>query len=141
MSRRLPDWPERLAEFLAERNRMPFVWGLNDCALFAADWVWRATDEDPAFELRGSYGNEAEALSVIQRFGSLEAIAESKLRRIERVLAANRGDVVCVDVPVGDGAISQTLGIVAGNGSWAAPGARGIVYRPMHEVELVYAVG
>ena len=36
---RRADWPERLAAFIEARRRQRFVWGANDCVLFAADAV------------------------------------------------------------------------------------------------------
>jgi hypothetical protein len=74
-SRRLPDWPERLADLLDTRLAMPFAWGSHDCATFAAD--------------------EAEA--VISALGGLEAAADDALRAIGAVdcppALAQRGDL------------------------------------------------
>ena len=51
--KRLEDWPERLAAFVEARRAMPFRWGQNDCALFAADAVAAVTGVDLAERWRG----------------------------------------------------------------------------------------
>lgn len=141
---RRPDWPERLAYFLATRALLPFAWGLNDCALFAADWVLDCTGQDPAADLRGAYGDERGAAQVLHRHGGLLAIVQARLPRRDNALQAHRGDVVCVEIEITVGEHTHhrpTLGIVAGNGHWAAPGEQGAVFRPMAEVRMVFAVG
>lgn len=147
---RLPGWPERLAFFLATRALLPFAWGLNDCALFAADWVSECTGVDLAADLRGAYGSEREAARVLHLHGGLLAIAQARLPQYAVPPGGNvqylmrRGDVVCVEVEVGAGDqthLRPTMGIVAGNGMWAAPGEHGAVYRPVAEVQHAFAVG
>lgn len=135
------DWPERLAHFLEVRARLPFAWGLNDCALFAADCACNLTEVDLAADLRGAYGNREEADAVLARHGGLQALVAARLPVYVSPLQCHRGDVVCVEAEQEDGARLWTLGVVAGNGYWAAPGARRMVYRPMAEVLHAYAVG
>ena len=142
---RRADWPERLAHFLDGRGNMPFAWGLNDCALFAADCVWELTGVDPAHDLRGSYGSREEAAAVLARHGGLPALVVQRLPAYLSPLQCHRGDVVCVQAPPDEPELAAdcrwTLGIVAGNGYWAAPGVRRIAYRPMAEVLHAFAVG
>lgn len=141
---RVAGWPERLAYFLATRTLLPFAWGLNDCALFAADWVHECTEVDLAADLRGAYGSEREAAQILHRHGGLLALVQARLPGYGNALQAHRGDVVCVEVEVGAGErthLRPTLGIVAGNGMWAAPGEHGAVYRPVAEVRHAFAVG
>lgn len=136
------DWPERLAAFLAIRGPLPFCWALNDCALFAADCVQELTGTDLAADLRGSYGSAEGAARVLARHGGLLELVRARLPVYVSPLQAHRGDVVCVSII--DPETSRgtyTLGIVAGNGSWASPGARHIEYRPMAEVVHAFAVG
>jgi len=140
---RRPDWPERLAHYLDARGPHPFVWGVNDCAMFAADCVLELTGADLAAGLRGAYASKEQADEVLLRHGGLQAIVGARLPAYLSPLQAHRGDVVCVehDDPAVEGARHWTLGIVAGNGYWAAPGVRRIEYRPMAEVLHAYAVG
>lgn len=150
---RTPDWPERLAAWLAARGNMAFAWGVNDCALFAADGVLELTGVDLAAGLRGSYASREQAAAVLARHGGLQAIVAARLPAYPSPLRCHRGDVVCVQAPVDApeldlstqsstaGEHRWTLGLVAGNGYWAVPGLRRIVYRPMAEVQHAYAVG
>jgi hypothetical protein len=133
---RLPDWPERLAAFIDARRAVPFSWASNDCCLFAADEVLHITGQDLAGWARGAYNSAESALMVLRERGGVQAIVEQLLPRHEHVLQARRGDVVCVEL---DG--RSTLGVVAGNGCWCGPGETGLLFRPMSEVQLAYAVG
>lgn len=130
--KRRHDWPERLIEFIESRRRMPFEWGRNDCALFAADAVEAMTGEDLAKKWRG-YKSERGALRRIKRAGGMRRLAEGLPER--PVGYAQRGDVVLVEVEGRD-----TFGIVVGNGTWCAPGHNGLVFRPMSEVMTVFEI-
>lgn len=70
---RLPDWPERLAAYLAVRERTPFEYGVNDCVLFAAGAVEAMTGVRPALP-RWRTQRQAAAL-LLRRGGILEATA------------------------------------------------------------------
>lgn len=59
---RTTHWATReLHEFLLQRAQAPFAWGVNDCALFAADAIRNMTGEDIAADFRGKYTDEAGA--------------------------------------------------------------------------------
>jgi hypothetical protein len=133
---RLADWPERLAALLFVRLSSPFIWGANDCCLFAADAVQATTGTDPAAHLRGSYSTATQAARVLAEHGGVRAIATQALGEpMPHAAMAQRGDVVCVPL---DG--RDTLGVVAGDGQWCAPGELGLVYRPMAEVQTAWRV-
>lgn len=70
---RLPDWPRRLAEFVAERRGRPFAWGEHDCCLLAADWVLAATGTDLAAAWRGRYRTALEAARLARETGVASA--------------------------------------------------------------------
>lgn len=53
-------------DFIIERKKMPFAWGSNDCALFAADAVKAITGTDIAADFRGKYSDEAGAFALIK---------------------------------------------------------------------------
>lgn len=106
-------WPSLLAEFIEGRMFKPFAWGVNDCAMFCADWIHTATGVDPAAEFRGTYSSEAEADAVLARFlGSIEYVVGGILKRHESVHFAKRGDIVMF---MNHG--RRTLGIVDLHGS------------------------
>lgn len=139
---RKPGWPEQLAHYLRRRGLMPFAWGLNDCALFAADWVLDCTGVDPMTDLRGSYATSEGAAKVLARHGGLRALVRDRLPAYANVRQAHRGDVVCVELEdPATAKLRDTLGIVAGNGYWATAGEHAMVQRPMAEVRMAYAVG
>lgn len=123
---RAHDWPEQLAAYIDERRQMPFAWGTNDCALFSADFVLRITGVDLAEGRRG-YRTERIARRHVLKAGGMRGLADG-LR--ERPLAfSQRGDIVLVDI---EG--RESFGLCIGSGTWAGPGAAGLVFRPMSDV-------
>lgn len=129
---RTPNWPERLAEMIDSRRFEPFQWGSNDCCIFAADTVLAMTGTDLARSLRG-YKTERGALSRISKAGGMRGFATGLAQKLQGF--ASRGDVVLAVV---EG--RETFGIVSGNGHWCGPGADGLVFRPMSEVETVFGI-
>lgn len=127
---RFLDWPERLAEFLRSRRRAPFQWGVNDCALFAADAAHAITGADPAAEYRG-YSDEVEALRLIKAAGGMRALVALPEKP---VAFAQRGDGVLALI---DG--RETFGVCVG-AQYAAPGAGRLVFRPMTEAVAAFEV-
>jgi hypothetical protein len=96
---RSADWPEKLADFIHSKATTPFEWGVNDCALFAADCVKAITDIDLATDLRGTYATAREAYELIKDRGGLEAIATAALGQpMEFKLQMQRGDVALVNI-------------------------------------------
>lgn len=127
---RYPDWPERLAAYLSARRRMPFAWGTNDCAIFAADCVLDLTGTDPAARWRG-YETEEAAREIVDAAGGMRAL----VALTERPIAfAQRGDVV---LAAPDG--RETFGVCVGD-LYAAPGLTRIVYRSMSEALAAFEV-
>ena len=95
--------------FRARRN-MPFMWGENDCALFAADVVRAFTGVDIAADFRGKYTDEAGAFALIATVTGSTApratavgdaaawcAAKHGLVELEHPLLAQRGDLVAVE--------------------------------------------
>lgn len=87
------DWQLRLAEFVEARASMPFVWGQNDCCLFAADCVLAMTGHDPAAPLRG-YSTALAAQRLIDEAGGLRELATRFLGEPVSPLMAGVGDVL-----------------------------------------------
>jgi hypothetical protein len=112
---RIDLWESRLAKLIDEARERPFVWGKNDCALFAADAVHELTGTDPAFLYRGRYDSEEEAGKILKKAGGLigimETLSESRGWKTVEPLYAQRGDVCLGDI---DG--RHTLGVCTGNG-------------------------
>lgn len=129
---RYRDWPERLHAFIESRRGKPFVWGENDCALFAADAVIAMTGVDMAADLRG-YKTERGALNRIKKAGGMPGFAAGLTQK--KPAFAGRGDIVLVALESRD-----TFGVVAGNGSYCGPGANGLEFRPMTEVLIAFGI-
>lgn len=137
---RLPDWPERLAAYIEQQRHEPFTYGVNDCATFAAGALAAMTGgtaAEWAAWMPGRWDNEAQALDVLRRVGGLRGGCRYCLGRPvlgPRAAMVGRGAVVCVRLP------HATLGVAAGNGYWCAPGAMGLVWRPMSEVRRAWEI-
>lgn len=88
--------------FLIARAKAAFAWGVNDCALFAADGILAMTGVDIAADFRGEYSDEAGAFAAIQRIaggatvGDAAAYCAAKhgLAELAHPLKAQRGDLV-----------------------------------------------
>ncbi len=96
---RKPNWPRLLTEFTNEHRSSLFAWGRNDCCLFAANWVLKATDIDPASPWRGRYkAPRGAALIIARNGGSVSSLVAGALVRLGvceiPVSFARRGDIV-----------------------------------------------
>lgn len=70
----------------------PFVWGENDCALWAASLWKELTGRDPAAGLRGTYATAFECRQVVQEAGGLENLC----RKLMAGEAEGAGDGIAV---------------------------------------------
>lgn len=68
MRPRLPDWRERLVDFIAARRAVPFDWPAHNCALLWADAIVAMTGQDVAANLRG-FRDAAAAARGLKRAG------------------------------------------------------------------------
>lgn len=136
--KRFPDWPERLARRINDSRELPFVWGKNDCCLFAMDCVRDITGVDLAKPYRG-YKTQVQALRLLNKSGGVAGIAEAvaKKYKIEEIpaLAAQRGDVCLFDIGRGD-----TLGVAAGEYIFA-PGFDGLIGFPILQGVRAWRIG
>ena len=131
---RLDNWPAMLALYIDSRRHEPFVWGKNDCCLFAADWVLIATGQDIAKDFRGTYEGALGATRIIREAGGIDCLLRQHaphLRTISRK-AAWRGDLVLRDTPNG-----PTLGIVLGAID-AFVGEDGLAFPALDETALCW---
>lgn len=101
--RRLPNWRSKLHAVVEERRRLPIEYGVNDCAIFAADCVLAMTGEDLAADYRGQYHSREEAIQFLYRLGydDLVSLVADKLPEISPV-RAQIGDVAAIpSEPIG----------------------------------------
>lgn len=135
---RLPDWPERLAAYLAQQRPRQFAWGVNDCAGFAAGAVLAITGRQV---LPVQWASMADAARQLRALGGLQAAVDKVLPRLPSPALAQRGDVVLVSVPVRDGRPRrQWLAVVDGLVYWG-PGAIGLQSGPMQAAVCAWGVG
>lgn len=136
--KRFPDWPERLARYIDASVNKPFVWGQNDCCLFAMDCVMAITGEDLAAPYRG-YQSQMQAVRMLHKNGGVAGIANAVALKygIQEIAPAmaGRGDVCLFDIGRGD-----TLGIRAG-GHIFAPGRDGLIGFPILQALRAWRIG
>lgn len=89
------DWQLRLADFVAQRQAMPFCWGSNDCCQFAIGAVHAITGVDHGADIP-PYSTALGAARTLEDFGGLMAIASNALGAPVPVICATVGDVVLV---------------------------------------------
>ena len=134
MTHRLPDWQTRMEAFVRERTDAPFVWGVNDCAIFASDFVMAVTGQDPAPAGLRKHRTAKQAYRSIERHGGLPAIATLALGEPIGAAFAGVGDVVLVSAGKRD-----ALAIC--NGATAlTPSAIGLVAVPMAGARMAWRV-
>lgn len=131
---RLPDWRPRLDAWIAAAQGQVFVYGVQDCALFAAGAVEAMTGIDLAAEWRGRYASEAEGRALVG--GDHVALARSLLPARPSVLDATIGDVAIVEAPRG----RQALAIVGGEHILGLHPVVGLTRAPLTDARAVLAV-
>ena len=135
--------------FLRDHFHKPFVWGENDCCLFAANGVLAITGVDIAADFRGKYTDLPSALRAIHDIAGGTDVADAiswcaaKYELVEWArdgkplpLMARRGDLVAVR---NDG--NTIAGLVELSGRWvAAMGEDGILYLPLTDIVRAWHV-
>ncbi|WP_020471457.1 DUF6950 family protein [Zavarzinella formosa] len=91
---RVEGWELLLHEHLS--GAAPFAWGSNDCALWSAAWVRKATGRDCAAEWAGRYTTENELRDLMRERGhrTTADIADATGFPSVHVAFARRGDIV-----------------------------------------------
>ena len=127
---------QMLTAYLKERADRPFEWGVNDCCIFAADWVRLVTGRDPAQALRGEYSDETGASQLIERGGGVaRMVTEALGLALPTVATAQRGDVVLFES--GNG---PALGICVGEKFAAVRPVGGVGYFSMRHAVTAWRV-
>lgn len=111
---------------------MPFAWGQNDCAVFAAAFVHAITGED--FAPKRRHKTELQAARELKKRGGLIGIATAALGASLPPLFAGVGDVVLSKAGERD-----MLAICNGS-TCMAPGPNGIVYLSMATASMCWRV-
>jgi hypothetical protein len=117
-----------LNAFIEARRHTEFQWGVHDCCLFAADWALLFTGQDPAADLRGTYGSALTAKRLLDRAGGVVSLADKALLRCGWVptppTKAQRGSIAALGPPD-----SASLGVIIHPGV-VGPGPCGLVFLP-----------
>ena len=135
---RYHDWPEKLFAVVKTAQRSKFIWGENDCALFACDCAKAMTGVDYAERFRGKYTTRKEAevaLKKIEGVNNLSELADKYLGERISTSVVQRGDVVLLTVDS-----LQVLGIVTGNGAVFLALSGGIQVVPLKECSCAWSV-
>jgi hypothetical protein len=106
--KRLPHWETKLFhQFLVDSAHLPFEWGTQDCALFAANGIQSITGQDIAVDFRDKYHDEAGAFQTIKDVCGGKCVADAAaycaakfgLNPLDKPLMAQRGDLVVLQAP------------------------------------------
>lgn len=135
---RLPDWPERLAAYLAAMRPHRFAWGANDCARFAAGAVHAITGQQPTAL---QWQSPADAARLLRRLGPLADAVGQVLPELPSPALAQRGDVVLVRAPVHEGRAMRQWVAVADGLCWWSPSVTGLASGSMLLVQRAWGVG
>jgi hypothetical protein len=87
-----------------------FEWGVQDCALFAADVIDAQLGTEYANDYRGHYSSELGAAKRLLKFGfkNVEQIADYLMKEAN-IEETKKGDIAMADLGAGD-----ALGVVIG---------------------------
>ena len=114
---KLLGWEDRLAQYLLDCTQLAFVWGMHDCALFAAGAVHAMTGEDLGAIFRGQYNDALGSERVLRRYmtenglklggGSTSVLAyviddilrEGGARFQKSAGFISRGDIILLNIP------------------------------------------
>lgn len=129
------DWQVRYAAFIAQRQPMPFAWGSNDCAIFAADCVLALTGVDVALPELRQHSTDLQAARALKDHGGLVGIATAALGAPVTAAYAQIGDVV-----LSKAGIRDMLAICNG-GTAVAPGPAGLVHLPLDLYAMCWRIG
>lgn len=130
---RVPYWEDRLVEFIDDRAGKAFVWGSNDCATFASDWVRICTGQT-LFE--ADYDDVHGAAAELASRGGMEAAVTAVLGEpLPNPLAAQRGDVGLVET---EGRVSLVVVIGA---DVIGPGEEHMTALPLTALLKAWRVG
>lgn len=128
-------WRGKLADLITARASQPFVWGKNDCVLFAADCYEAVTGVDPASSFRGKYDSEMSALRAIHTYsGGNLTDACLKMLGYPSKRPPSDGDIVMVKTPNGD-----ALGVFA-DARAVVVGEKGLIELPASQILSVWKV-
>jgi hypothetical protein len=149
--KRTQHWLTReLDTYLRESLHKPFVWGQNDCCLWAAGAILAFTGVDIADDFRGKYTDEASAFALIKTVTGGTTVADAAAHCAQKhglaewtdktgkplPLMAKRGDLVVVS-----NAGNVIAGVVDQSGRYvAALSEQGIIRLSIRAIQRAWHV-
>lgn len=127
-------WQIEFERFVAARQNLPFAWGSNDCAVFAADCVLAITGVDVALPALRAHTTELQAARLLKKYGGVVGIATAALGAPVPVLTAQIGDVVLAD------AAGRDMLAICNGSTLIAPGPEGLVHLGMGRARVCWRV-
>tara|TARA_R110002020_G_scaffold173776_6_gene364738 strand:- start:979 stop:1428 length:450 start_codon:yes stop_codon:yes gene_type:complete len=144
---RYANWPDRLLEFISDRDKTGLIWGKSDCCLFACDAIQAMNGSDPGYWFREKYDTRKEAFKLLKRFGGggLIETTERIMREMHypeiKPSKANSGDLVLIDVEnVHPDAHGLTAAIMVCPEVAIAQGKDRLVYVDHPQIERAWAI-
>jgi len=128
-------WEKRLADFLDSQKDSPFIWGKNDCVLFASKAANEIVERDLEPEILG-YGeyNKAKAIAILREHGGeISGIFDKHFKRKLKTMA-QRGDIAVVKYN-GDKAAGVVIGRMV-----ICKTVDGLINVPMNDAITVWGV-
>lgn len=132
---RKENWPRLLSDYLVSHKHSPFVWGENDCVLFAAKGYYHLTGED-FFSMYLGYSDKEGAEEIIKENRNLATLVSKHIGTgHNNILQAGRGDIALLRLAIGD-----TLGMVDDTGQRiACLGKEGLLKLPLSKAYIVWS--
>ena len=129
---RHPDWPERLAQALADARARTYS-EFDYCVLFAADCIEAMTGEDPASEFRGLSLDEAREAFRTEETSPYKRLT-AMFGKAVPLAFAQRGDLIVRTKP------EFALGICCGQKSAFLSSDGGLAFVPTLEQRWAFRV-
>lgn len=114
------------ADYITQNLNKPFVWGQQDCVLFAARWVEIATGRNVLYDVEPWF-SEAGAIRVLRSFSGFQSIMDRKFPRINQHLAVD-----------GDMALHKNCLRLYSGRHICSPGEAGLVFFSRMEAECAW---
>lgn len=117
-----------LAEYIAERLKVPFAWGTNDCMTFSIGWAERATGKRLLPD--ELWDSEYQAARTIRDHGGLVQVLSDHFTPLHHANYAQDGDLaICAGV----------VSVVSG-AHVVAPGKDGLTLKPRTGADHAWSI-
>lgn len=133
---RVDNWQQLLDQYIQRHERDCFDWHLQNCALFAARWVYISTGKTIVVPLTHT---AKDAVRAMRDFGGLLKATNHFLGEPVAGGFARVGDVALMAIPRLRGRKASALGVCLG-AQVAIPGYCGLGLMPLNQAEAAWRV-